>query len=367
MAKKKIAVIGLKGLPAYGGAASVGENIIEQLKNDFDFYIYAISSHTKLSTGTYNGINQIVFKSIKFKKLNVISYYIRSAIHCIFRADYDLIHLHHRDAIFINILLKLRYRIILTLHGTIATEKWSRYSSILNLQDRLFLGLPNAIVCPSKKDKEYVLKYRNTSVYFIPNGATLSSDVTNINRVCSNRLCFAAGRIVPSKGCHNLLEALKKINFKGELFIAGDLSQLKKYSDELQQRANGLNVQWLGLIKEKEKLNRILTRSDLFIFPSELESMSMMLLEAASLGIPIIASDIRENKDVFSENEILFYNVNDINDLAEKISWALSNYDKMIDKSKAALQRLKNQNHWPQIASEYKSLYEMLINHSNLE
>ena len=30
--KLKIAVIGLKGLPAFGGAATVGENIIEQLK-----------------------------------------------------------------------------------------------------------------------------------------------------------------------------------------------------------------------------------------------------------------------------------------------------------------------------------------------
>jgi len=29
--KKKIAIIGIKGLPAFGGVASVGENIIHQL------------------------------------------------------------------------------------------------------------------------------------------------------------------------------------------------------------------------------------------------------------------------------------------------------------------------------------------------
>ncbi len=359
--KKKIAVIGLKGLPAYGGAASVGENIIAQLKHEFDFYVYAVSSHTKLETGAYNGINQIVFNSIKFKKLNVIIYYIRSALHCVLRGDYDLIHLHHRDAIFISFLLKIKYRIILTTHGTVATEKWSRYSGIFSIQDQLFLKLPTVVVCPSKKDKEYVLQYRKNSVYFIPNGTTLSSDFTKTNINCTNTLSFAAGRIVPSKGCHNLLEALKIINFKGELFIAGDFSQMRKYSDQLFYRASGLNVKWLGLIKEKEKLFSILSKSDLFIFPSELESMSMMLLEAASLGIPIIASDIRENKDVFNENEVLFYRVNDISDFAAKIVWALSHYDEMIKKSKVAIQRLKNQNQWPQIAMQYQSIYEMLI------
>jgi len=361
--KKKIAVIGLKGLPAYGGAASVGGNLIEQLKHEFDFYVYAVSSHTNLETGEYNGIHHIVFNSIKYKKLNIIIYYIRSAIHGVLRADYDLVHLHHRDAIFISLLLKIKYRLILTTHGTVPTEKWSRYSGIFSIQDKVFFKLPTVVVCPSKKDREYVLQFRNNSVYFIPNGATFSSDFkkTNINR--TNTISFAAGRIVPSKGCHNLLEALKMINFKGELFVAGDLSQMKKYSDELLHRADGLNVRWLGLIKEKEKLFSILSRSDLFIFPSELESMSMMLLEAASLGIPIIASDIRENKDVFNEDEVLFYQVDNINDLAAKIEWAFSNYDKMINKSKVAIQRLKNQNQWPQIARQYQSIYEMLLTH----
>ena len=46
MKKKKIAVIGLKGLPAFGGAATVGENIIEQLKDKYEFTVYSTSSHT---------------------------------------------------------------------------------------------------------------------------------------------------------------------------------------------------------------------------------------------------------------------------------------------------------------------------------
>ena len=43
MGKPKIAVIGLKGLPAFGGAATVGENIINQLKDNYQFFVYSTS------------------------------------------------------------------------------------------------------------------------------------------------------------------------------------------------------------------------------------------------------------------------------------------------------------------------------------
>jgi hypothetical protein len=46
--KKKIAVIGLKGLPAFGGAATVGQSLIEHLTQEFEFTVYSISSHADL-------------------------------------------------------------------------------------------------------------------------------------------------------------------------------------------------------------------------------------------------------------------------------------------------------------------------------
>ena len=43
---KKIAVIGLKGLPAFGGAAAVGESLINKLKNEYNFTVLSTASHT---------------------------------------------------------------------------------------------------------------------------------------------------------------------------------------------------------------------------------------------------------------------------------------------------------------------------------
>ena len=44
--KPKIGIIGLKGLPAFGGAATVGENLISILHNEYDFKVYSVASHT---------------------------------------------------------------------------------------------------------------------------------------------------------------------------------------------------------------------------------------------------------------------------------------------------------------------------------
>ena len=82
LTKKKIAVIGLKGLPAFGGAATVGENIIEQLKDKYDFTVYSVSSHTNEKTGEYHGFKQIVFAQKKKSGIKTLLYYTKSVFHC---------------------------------------------------------------------------------------------------------------------------------------------------------------------------------------------------------------------------------------------------------------------------------------------
>jgi len=73
--KPKIAMIGLKGLPAFGGAATVGENIIEQLKDKYDFTVYSSSSYTHLKSGQYNSCEQIVLKGVRSPGFNLILYF----------------------------------------------------------------------------------------------------------------------------------------------------------------------------------------------------------------------------------------------------------------------------------------------------
>ena len=125
--KKKIAVIGLKGLPAYVGAGTVGENIIDQLKDKFDFYVYSTASHTKEKSGDFNGYYQKVFRAIPNKKINIFWYYLISALHIRYKGNYDLVHIHNSFAGFTIRILKKKYPIIMTTHGAFnIVDKWKK-------------------------------------------------------------------------------------------------------------------------------------------------------------------------------------------------------------------------------------------------
>ncbi len=361
--KPRVAVIGLKGLPAFGGAATVGENIIEQLKDKYDFTVYAVSSHTDLKTGEYNGYKQIVFKKIPFKRLNTLYYYILSALHAVFLGKYDLIHLHHRDAAFIMLLLKIRYKVIMTTHGSFFIRpKWKKYSKYFSFNEKYFVKYANIITCVSKNEQRLYIENVGIEPIYIPNG--INDDLKIIQRNESLKdyyIFFGAGRIIKTKGCEIMLKAFNILNYKGKILIAGDLEQTIDYKNEILNLSKNLNVEFLGLIKDKKVLLNLLHNSKLFIFPSNKEAMSMMLLEAASVKTPIICSDIIENKDIFNDKEVLFFKTDDEKDLADKIQWALVNYDEMLLKSERAYIKLKENYTWEKIANEYSKLYDSLI------
>jgi glycosyltransferase involved in cell wall biosynthesis len=376
MSKKRIAIIGLKGLPPFGGAANVGDNIIEQLANEYDFTIYATASHTH-HKGPYKGAHQIVFRKFPIKQLNVFYYYIASAVHAVFTRRYDAIHLHQMDGAFILLLLRLRYKVVATSHGlTYRASKWSKWSHpYFKLNEWFQARLSNHLTVVSKSLVPHYEKIVSpTRITYIPNGVTPIAPAT-LNPAAANftpgvpptptpgaseYILFAAGRILPIKGLHILLSALHKSGYKGKLIVLGDHSQIKDYSRGIFDLAAGLDVEFKGLIKEKALLNAWIAGARLFVFPSTHEAMSMMLLEVASLRTPVICSDIIQNTDIFDPDEMLFFRSDSDTDLAEKLGWALAHPGDMQTFAENAFRALMDKFQWSIIARQYAGIFELI-------
>lgn len=359
---KRIAVIGLKGLPAFGGAAAVGESIIHELKDHFDFTIYSTSSHTNLKTGFLNGSKQIVFSRIPFKRLNTLYYYILACFHALIKGKYDLIHLHHSDAAFIIPILKLKYKVIVTTHGAHIAglrPKWIKYKFFF--QKQIFiLTYADIVTCVSLAEKEFLQKKITKEVLYIPNGVKISTDSTKKEKE-GNYIFFGAGRIIKGKGLDILLKALKQLNYNEPLVIAGDLTQTNEYQHEILTLSHGLNIEFTGLIKDKKELLKLVSNAQLFIFPSSQEATSMMLLEAASVKTPIICSDIIENKYIFNNKQVLFFKTDNIEDLAGKIKYGIEHTKQMKINAQKAYSHLFVTYNWQQIAQSYKKIYQELL------
>jgi glycosyltransferase involved in cell wall biosynthesis len=115
------------------------------------------------------------------------------------------------------------------------------------------------------------------------------------------------------------------------------------------------------MIRDKALLNAYVAGARLFIFPSTLEAMSMMLLEVASLRTPVICSDIVQNTDVFDPDEMLFFRSEDDKDLAAKLDWALDHPEEMKKFAERAWQSLMTKYQAPVIAGQYAALFDRFM------
>jgi glycosyltransferase involved in cell wall biosynthesis len=72
-------------------------------------------------------------------------------------------------------------------------------------------------------------------------------------------------------------------------------------------------------------VHRFFEESAIFVLPSRREGVSVALLEAMSAGCLCVVSDIPDNKELVQHmDDGLTFRLNDEEDLAKKISWAIS-------------------------------------------
>ncbi|MDD2299268.1 MAG: glycosyltransferase family 4 protein [Fermentimonas sp.] len=357
MSKKiKVAVIGAKGFPARGGAARSNEEIYCRLVDKCDVTVYAMSTHA--SKKEYHGIKQIIIKVPKHHWGYVVWYLFASAFHALLFGKYDVVHVNHLSSGFIIPLLKIRYKVLLTAHGISyeKDEKWSKIQMTVSLSfEKIGIKYSDLVVSVSKSGAVHLAKM-NSNTLFIPNGVDIAlsaSTDTLVSEVKPTDVTFAAARIIPLKGLHDLLIAIKHVNNHIKLRVIGDLDQITSYKEHITNLSRSLDCEFTGVIEGMTTLSGVIRKSRLFVFPSHSEGMSNMLLEVAAMRVPIIASDIEQNKDVFNDQEALYFSCGDSQDLAEKITWALDHYDAMKVKALHAYNRLSHDYCWDNIAEAY--------------
>ncbi len=365
----RIAYIGIKGLPSKGGAERAVEAIVERMRGKHDLTVYCNNRYT-LKSAAVPGVRLIRITTLEGKYLQPISLVILSAFHALFFGSYDLVHVHNMEACFVLPFLLPRYKVIATAHGQpYRVDKWGGVAkTLMRLTEYFYIYLPHVRTSVSHPFTRYCEKKYKKKVLYIPNGVDILSPdrpnfassadnfATFINKPQKPYFLFAAGRIIPSKGCDLLLRAFADIKTDIRLVVVGDVTKERGYDRELQRLAND-RVTFIPFIESKADLAGLIRNAILFIFPSTLEAMSMMLLEVAALEAPIICSDIPENTGVLGDRALYFKSDN-VTDLTEKLRWALENMESMRALGHAAGEHIKERYPWDRIVKEYGQIYE---------
>lgn len=367
MNKKKIAYFGVKYYPSKGGTSRIVENLIRELTYDYDITIYCFKD--KRAKDYIKGVKAIQFPCLFSNGIGTFIYYIISCIHILIHSRYDLIHSHKVETAFFAPFLTLKSKVVLTIHELgYQNDKWGRIGkSYFHLMERFFLYSNVVRTTVSKILQIYYKDRYDKLVNYIPNAINSKTKyndkaarrILELYSIDGEYIFLAARRILAIKGCHTLIKALIDIDYKGTLIIAGDEKQRPEYITELiKMSANKIKVRFIGYINSIQTLLSLVRMSYLFVFPSEIEAMSVMLLEVISVGNPLVCSDIPANTTILRDNETLFFENKNHVDLADKLRWAFANMDEMKNRADNAKKRILEYYSWNNIAKQYKELYD---------
>jgi glycogen(starch) synthase len=180
------------------------------------------------------------------------------------------------------------------------------------------------------------------------------------------------GRLVTVKGVDKLIMAMPRILQKlpkVKLVIVG-LGDLQEYLGNLVKAMrldNSVKFRF-EFVPEEERILHY-AACDVAVFPSLYEPFGIVVLEAMSMGRPVVVgaagiSGMREIVVCCGEEQCGFHvNPNDPTDIAWGITSALENHEKNRWLGQNGRRRVLNEFTWEKIAEKTLALYEQIIKH----
>jgi len=346
-----------------GGIETHCEQLYTKLANEVDdIVILARSPYIKNEFKFKGNVRVIPIFTIKNKLLET---FLHTFI-CIFYARLiikpDVLHIHGiGPALFTPLAKLLGLKVLVTHHGAdYNRKKWNMFAKrILQLGEYLAIRYADAlsVVGATLTDE---LKARHLSkahkINFVPNGCPLlfldcNPDKLSIPKdinVEAGKYILFVGRLVPEKGVHDLIKAFSIARLDDiKLLIVGAADFEDKYSKDL------INLSADKIIfagrRTGEDLLAIYTSAKLFVLPSYHEGLPIVALEALSLSVPILLSNIPPHIDIGLSAEN-YFEIGNTNELAQMLNSPLPT---VIDK-----RLILAKYNWENIAKNTKLLLE---------
>ncbi|PKQ46737.1 glycosyltransferase [Confluentibacter flavum] len=145
--------------------------------------------------------------------------------------------------------------------------------------------------------------------------------------------------LVKVKGIETLLRAIK-ITQKPDIFLDVIGDDTDEYAGYLKQMVTDLDIEnQVSFLGKQNDVRPFLAQSDLYIIPSKKEGMPMALVEAMTMQLPVLGSNIPGVNYVLKDFSELLYETNNAKALSIKI---LEIYDKPLDERQAIGKKLRD-------------------------
>lgn len=309
----RIAMIGQRGVPAtFGGIEHHVEELGARLVDrGHEVTIFCRPNYVDGRPTTYRGMRLCFLPTIGTKHLDAM-------VHCAICSlatigtRYDVVHYHALGPGLTSFIPRFASpgRVVQTVHGLDDERaKWGGLArTILHAAQWMSARVPHATIVVSQAlGAHYAQRHARATVY-IPNGVRAPRPrppgiITRQYGLQGGRYVLFVGRLVPEKAPDLLLEAFSRLDGDLKLVIAGGSSFTDEYVQRLHRLAAADSRVILAGYVYGEALEELYTNAAVFVLPSHLEGLPLTLLEAASYGLPVIASAIPPHVEVLGHSE----------------------------------------------------------------
>lgn len=259
-------------------------------------------------------IYEIPFQRSPFRKQNITAFKTLSNI--VETQKYDLLHVHTPVAAAIARMVckSKNVKVIYTAHGFhfftgAPILNWLLYYPV----EKYLAKCTDVLITINKEDHERSLTSLNAKqcIYIPGVGIDVEKfEDVNVDRIkqreemgisADDFIILSVGETNKNKNHETVIRALASMkNDRIHYIICGEGPLMGNLSDLVEQLKVQNQVHLLGFRRNIPEICKI---ADVFVFPSYREGLSVALMEAMALGMPIICSNIRGNIDLVDVNK----------------------------------------------------------------
>jgi glycosyltransferase involved in cell wall biosynthesis len=325
-----------------GGPLNSVFNIIQSLKNEFDFFLLT-SDRDMGSNSAYQGISVNSWIEVEGAKVMYLQpglkYYFNVYKHLRYNI-YDVIYLNSLfDFKFSIYIMILKYFKLIKVNQIIIAPRGELIDGALNLRinkKKAFLGIINFInfykdvVWHSTADIETKSIKENVSFSQIRLARVLANSDLNLSEIDdivfhtvgnSFLKVIFLSRISKEKNLAFALRVLQKVSCLVEFHIYGPIEEddiWKQCIQIIKTMPKNVKVFYNGIVK-RDLVKSYFIKYDLFLFPTLIENYGHVINESLSVGTPVLISDRTPWRYLEIKGLGWDYNLSNIDDFVKQI------------------------------------------------
>ena len=365
VAPLRIAFIGARGIgSAYSGIERYYEELGSRLAARGHQVVAYCRPHFAPEGAIYRGVDVRRLPTIRAKHLETIVHSLLATFDVCFRRV-DLVQFHALGSSPLSWIPRLAgKRTVVSVRGLDwQRSKWGRVArAYLQFCEWTSVYCPNATAVVSRTLQRHFEARFGRPVRYIPNGVapTEALPPAGVPRwgLEARGYFLYAGRLSPEKGLEILIEAHRELRGP-RLVLAGGSSYSDDYMKRLRASAGDGTV-FTGFLTGRD-LAEIYSNALAFVLPSRMEGLSVALLEALAYGLPVVASDIPENRELVDQCGGYLFRLDDVADLRRVLRSIAASPQEARGVGEKARRQVQASFDWERIAGETEVFYRSVM------